>query len=406
MDEKYIQELTSNVNRVEKRQKSGKIIFIFILILVIITITSVVFFVLPNINLSEMFKFETGPYKTYENPDHNIRIKYPSDWVKGEKEDKSFLLMVVNPEKVEGKDLPISLFGIFIPDSQGDNTTNIDITDFMNGYIALREQNEPGFELSENNPTIIEGYPARKIFYNFYNEKEDIKFENMEIAILKDNRIYVLYFSAHIDVFNEQYGSIIEMIGSFEFTDSKNTSSGNQTQPTYIITANETQIQCNELWNCSQWDECYNFSQNRTCNDINNCLSPIKQPIEQRDCCSWTCTNWSECYFHSEETNVQVRQCTSDDKNCEFEINIKPLTSRFCNFTNPCTDTETNTSYTVRGTVTDKNNIIWKDVCENTTLLIEYSCEEDGDTHTENYICEDPTPFCKLGKCVANLSLG
>jgi hypothetical protein len=160
-------------------------------------------------------------------------------------------------------------------------------------------------------------------------------------------------------------------------------------------------IYCNELWNCSEWSECYNFTQNRTCNDLNNCTSPIKKPPTLRECCSWTCVSWSECF----PDNVQTRQCFPDNKSCKFEINIKPLTSQFCNFSNPCVDDEVNISYTERGTITDKNNIIWKDVCENNSLLVEYSCDDEGNMITEKYACRDDTPFCQLGKCVDNLTI-
>ncbi|MDP3990376.1 MAG: hypothetical protein Q8Q01_04175 [archaeon] len=41
---------------------------------------------------------------------------------------------------------------------------------------------------------------------------------------------------------------------------------------------------CRSSWVCTEWNDCRNNFQVRTCNDINNCEIPLFKPIEQQSC--------------------------------------------------------------------------------------------------------------------------
>jgi signal peptidase len=96
---------------------------------------------------------------------------------------------------------------------------------------------------------------------------------------------------------------------------------------------NNTTQNCTENWNCTEWFECINGTQNRTCIDLNNCNTTFNKPIEIRECnttqnCTedWSCTEWSECI-----NGTQTRNCT-DLNDCNTTLN-KPLEFRECNST-------------------------------------------------------------------------
>jgi hypothetical protein len=41
---------------------------------------------------------------------------------------------------------------------------------------------------------------------------------------------------------------------------------------------------CVENWQCTEWSECVNGTQTRTCTDLNNCGTTLNKPEEERSC--------------------------------------------------------------------------------------------------------------------------
>jgi hypothetical protein len=94
---------------------------------------------------------------------------------------------------------------------------------------------------------------------------------------------------------------------------------------------------CYPNWNCTEWGDCQpDGTQARTCTDLRNCNTDLNKPNESQSCeytggeegapvCEedWTCTEWSECV-----DGQQSRSCT-DQNACGTEES-KPPESQAC----------------------------------------------------------------------------
>ncbi len=90
---------------------------------------------------------------------------------------------------------------------------------------------------------------------------------------------------------------------------------------------------CFPKWNCDAWSYCdVNLEETRTCFDQTNCKEP---KVETRGCerCdeSWICSEWSDC-----SNGVQTRTCV-DEHSCTT-VDFKPAESRGCSVTAPSSD--------------------------------------------------------------------
>lgn len=88
---------------------------------------------------------------------------------------------------------------------------------------------------------------------------------------------------------------------------------------------------CVEAWSCTDWSQCANGQQSRTCSDLNNCGTENDKPAVTQSCetlppvCNedWTCTEWSAC------SNGQQQRSCSDQNACGTNQN-RPGESRAC----------------------------------------------------------------------------
>jgi len=105
---------------------------------------------------------------------------------------------------------------------------------------------------------------------------------------------------------------------------------------------------CVENWQCTEWSDCVNGTQIRTCNDINNCNTTENKPLENQSCvilpsCNLTCgicqelnsttcscMDISPCCGNSVcESEEDCSSCPIDCGNCPeipesvFDINIE-----------------------------------------------------------------------------------
>ncbi|QQG38910.1 MAG: hypothetical protein HYS32_00385 [Candidatus Woesearchaeota archaeon] len=104
-----------------------------------------------------------------------------------------------------------------------------------------------------------------------------------------------------------------------------------------VCCSNRCEI-CQENWICTSWSECVNGVQTRNCVDNNFCDTGKNKPAEQRSCADsvsssspvnltcnavWVCSDWGNCL-----NGFQTRSC-SDVNNCGTNEG-KPLTSKSC----------------------------------------------------------------------------
>ncbi|OGZ64607.1 MAG: hypothetical protein A2730_02850, partial [Candidatus Staskawiczbacteria bacterium RIFCSPHIGHO2_01_FULL_39_25] len=93
----------------------------------------------------------------------------------------------------------------------------------------------------------------------------------------------------------------------------------------FNVTAGST---CTPNWQCSDWGNCNNGTQSRTCTDTKNCGTTNGRPALTRSCTntctpSWQCTAWSAC-----TNNSQSRTC-ADDNSCGTTTG-RPALTRSC----------------------------------------------------------------------------
>jgi len=113
---------------------------------------------------------------------------------------------------------------------------------------------------------------------------------------------------------------------SYDAVDKILTFNGTTSNATYTIGKGESDG-CIESWTCSDWSDCIDGTQTRTCTDANNCGTELEKPSTTQECqsCveSWLCSDWSDCV-----DNIQTRTC-SDQNGCgTFEY--KPNETQDC----------------------------------------------------------------------------
>ncbi len=133
---------------------------------------------------------------------------------------------------------------------------------------------------------------------------------------------------------------------------------------------------CTENWECTDWSDCVNGTQTRTCTDTNNCGTIENKPAESQSCTiecteNWECTDWSDCV-----NGTQTRICT-DANSCGTILN-KPATSQSCS--SECT------SHYEKKCYLDYNIVAWFDSCGNFEEQVE-ACS--GVQRCENAECID-----------------
>lgn len=87
-----------------------------------------------------------------------------------------------------------------------------------------------------------------------------------------------------------------------------------------------TSRKCEENWTCTEWSECINGTQTRTCTDLDDCGTTENKPAESQACVcveDWECSEWSTCI-----NGTQTRSCI--DKNDCGATKNKPLEEQAC----------------------------------------------------------------------------
>jgi uncharacterized membrane protein len=132
-------------------------------------------------------------FLTYTNPEHGIRIEYPSNWQKLESPmlDK-MTSRAENITAIVGFTAPSGLTSIFVTVSPSENKS---ASEFLQAEIPTLKKDHPDFKLVGSNPTTLAGLPAYMLsFSGRYDpdilvEKfgmEGLAGENVDTGILGD----------------------------------------------------------------------------------------------------------------------------------------------------------------------------------------------------------------------------
>ncbi|MBT7241552.1 MAG: hypothetical protein HN878_03615 [Candidatus Diapherotrites archaeon] len=179
-------------------------------------------------------------------------------------------------------------------------------------------ESHPNAELKNITQLTQEEFETEKTFWEENCEKQ-INSGNYYKTIYEDETTRALILS---EPGNQEIICIIEQ----EITLNQNNNNSNNPQPTDINNS-----ACTENWNCTNWSNCDNNNQTRTCTELNQCGTDTNKPIENQTCLStpetctenWTCTNWSECINELQQRTCQVV------KDCP-DINNQPAIQQSC----------------------------------------------------------------------------
>ena len=151
----------------------------------------------------------------YENNKYAIRIQYPSDWEKLEFSQRGSTLDIVvifrsPPENSSDTKLENLLIQVGnLP------FENIPLDQVVSASINNLKQSLIDFELVELNATTLSGNnPAHKAVYT--NREGEDKHKTMQILSIKEDKAYLLTYSAEERKYSDYLPTIEKMIDSFE----------------------------------------------------------------------------------------------------------------------------------------------------------------------------------------------
>ncbi len=154
-------------------------------------------------------------FLTYENYTYAIRIQYPSDWERLEFNQRGNSVNVVvifrsPPENSSDTKLENLLIQVGnLP------FENIPLDEVISANINNLKQSLIDFELIELNATTLSGNnPAHKVVYT--NSEGEDKHKTMQILSIKEDKAYLLTYSAEKRKYSDYLPTIEKMIDSFE----------------------------------------------------------------------------------------------------------------------------------------------------------------------------------------------
>jgi hypothetical protein len=157
----------------------------------------------------------SSPFLTYENPTYRIRIQYPSDWEKLEFSQRNIVVIFRSPrENSSDTKLENLLIQVGNLPSQ-----NIPLDEVVRANINKLKQSLIDFELTELNATTLSGNnPAHKVVYTNREGEDELK--TMQVVSIKEDKIYLITYTAEASRYDRYLPIIQKMIDSFRIGDS------------------------------------------------------------------------------------------------------------------------------------------------------------------------------------------
>lgn len=153
----------------------------------------------------------TTNFLTYESRDYGIKINYPMDWIKRE-QFMGTVVMFLSPTE--------SASDIF------QENLVVTVNDLSAQPITLEESVDPDinqlkmivtdFKLVDSSATSLAGNPAHKVVYTGKDGQYNLEW--MQVWTIKDDKAYIVTYTAEQDKYSEFLGTVEEMVQSFEIT--------------------------------------------------------------------------------------------------------------------------------------------------------------------------------------------
>ena len=192
------------------KPKIGQILLWFLLILPFIG-TSIALWIGINKNMYRKFS-------VYTNEDYNFVIKYPQDWSARELEDPITGEVVVFSSPLESNsDLFRERVYISIEYLSSELTTLDEYTQLIIGKIAQEKGEE--IEIYEDKKIKLDRYPARRVIYS--RKQGGVLLRQMEAFTIRDNRVYVITYTAERAKFSKFLATAEKMLKSWKIDGSQ-----------------------------------------------------------------------------------------------------------------------------------------------------------------------------------------
>ena len=152
-------------------------------------------------------------FTSYTNENYNFEIKYPLDWRLKELDDPITGEVVVFSSPLESKTDPfIEKIYISVEYLSFDINTLDDYTKVVFEKINREKGNE--IEIYEEKKTRLDRYPAIKIVYS--RKERDLLLRQMEAFTIKNNRVYIITYTAERAKFSKFLDTAEKMLKSWD----------------------------------------------------------------------------------------------------------------------------------------------------------------------------------------------
>ncbi len=153
-------------------------------------------------------------FSTYDKSNLGITIKYPQNW---ERQDINNIftkeLVSFSIPQSEDKDNFKEKVVLSIEEySKSLNQSKDDFTKEINKALSA-------VEIVETTPTTLAYKPAFKIIYTGKDEEKKLNLKNLQIWTLKNNKAYIITYSAEQEDYDKYIATVEEMIKTFEISE-------------------------------------------------------------------------------------------------------------------------------------------------------------------------------------------
>lgn len=151
---------------------------------------------------------ETSDYLIYYNSEYGIKIKYPPNWTKMEQVFGA-IVVFMSPKENAFDNFQENLN--IVAESL---STPITLEEYTDVAISQLKQIITDINIVETESTTLAGNPAHKIVYTGRQGQYILKW--MQIWTIKNNKAYVITYTAEENTYSNFLGIVQEMINSFE----------------------------------------------------------------------------------------------------------------------------------------------------------------------------------------------
>ena len=150
---------------------------------------------------------------TYANSAHGVSVKYPQLWTKTETLDPitGSLATFMAPVQVNNSDVFQENLRIIVQNLAGKNVTLAEYTQTSIEEIKLFS---PDAEIVEQRNTQLANEPAHQVVYT--GKEEGYTLKHLQIWTIKDNKVYIITYTAELNKYSDYLKTVQKMINSFE----------------------------------------------------------------------------------------------------------------------------------------------------------------------------------------------